>query len=260
MSDCVKITLVANAGVLVEHNGVGLLIDGIHHETGHPFSKVSTKDLLAIEQRAGIFTNLEYLLFTHEHPDHFTPQIVANHLQFKTVKGLFLPPAKNDSSYLASLFKQLRDNEIPHWTLGLAPGKMRRFALADNLIITAIGARHMGPQYATIHNDCFLLTLSDRNLLFTGDADHVLEYFENSLREVTLDAVFVNPIFYNNRAGQKIINEVFCPSNVVIYHMPFEQDDTMHFSSLVKRDIQRYGDKEGVQTHVLCHEKDTICF
>jgi hypothetical protein len=41
-NDFIKITLIANAGVLVEHNGVGLLVDGIHHKEGHPFCRFHT--------------------------------------------------------------------------------------------------------------------------------------------------------------------------------------------------------------------------
>jgi L-ascorbate metabolism protein UlaG (beta-lactamase superfamily) len=116
----------------------------------------------------------------------------------------------------------------------------------------------MGPQYKTIRNDCFLLTLAGKNLLFTGDADHVVEYFERALAEVALDVVFVNPIFYHNPTGQEIINDIFRPRDVVIYHMPFEQDDTMQFSYMVNSDIQKHGHPE-IQTHVLCGEKQSFC-
>jgi len=259
MNDCIKVTLVANAGVLIEHNDIGLLVDGIHHEPGHPFSPVSEIDMKHMRQGSDIFSNIDYLLFTHEHPDHFTPQYVAKHIRFRPVQGLFLPNGGETSPRLALLLYQVQKLNIPHWTLGLEPGETQRFTIADDLTVTVIGTRHMGPQYATIKNDCFLLTLAGRNLLFTGDADHVRDYFTDGLAGVELDGVFVNPLFYHHPSGQEIIHDIFRPRHVVIYHMPFEQDDTMCFSSIVQKDIQRLG-RPGVQVHVLNGEKQSLSF
>lgn len=258
-NDCIKITLVANAGILIEHKGVGLLVDGVHHEEGHPFSRVSESDMKLMQQGRDIFSNLDYLLFTHEHPDHFSPRLVAELIQRRPVKGLFLPSECQGSPELAFLLGQVRSRGIPYWTLGLEPGETKRIVLPGDLIVTVIGTRHMGSQFRTIHNDCFLLTLAGKNLLFTGDADHISDYFADGLREVALDAVFVNPIFFHNPSGQEIINEIFRPRNVVIYHMPFDQDDTMHFSYMVQSDIQRHAHSR-IQTHVLSYVRQSLSF
>lgn len=257
MSNCIRITLVANAGVLVEHNGLGILVDGIHHENGHPFSRVSERDIWRMRQRADIFANLHYLLFTHEHPDHFSPQQVSEYLRFQSVKGLFLPDESNGSLDLAFLLQLVRELGIRHWTLGLEPGEVKRIMPADGLLVTAIGARHMGPQFANVANDCFLLTLAGQNLLFTGDADYVPEYFENGLEGVAVDTVFVNPIFYHNANGQEIIREIFRPHTVVIYHMPFARDDSMRFSYMVNSDIEKHG-CPGIKTRVLNRERQML--
>lgn len=236
--------------MLIEHKGVGILVDGIHHEKGHSFSRVSSSDIKLMRRGADVFKKLDYLLFTHEHPDHFSPQYVSELLQHRSVKGLFLPDERNGSPDLTLLLEQIRERAIPFWTGGLKPGETKRVVLSADLIVTVIGTRHMGPQFRTICNDCFLLTLSGQNLLFTGDADHVAEYFTSALMEVCLDAVFVNPIFYHNSNGQEIINEIFHPRHVFIYHMPFGEDDTMHFSYMVKSDIKKYA-RPDIQTHVL---------
>ncbi|WP_027721772.1 MBL fold metallo-hydrolase [Maridesulfovibrio zosterae] len=257
MTDLIKITLIANAGVLVEYNGTGILVDGIHHEEGHPFSRVSKVDMRQMRYGEGLFQNLDYLLFTHEHPDHFTPQYVLKHIQCRSVKGLFLPCERDGSSDLVFLFNHARIQEIPCWSMGLEPGKSKYIELTEDLSVTTIGSRHMGPQYEDIRNDCFLLTLKGMNLLFTGDADYVSDFFEKALAEVNLDAVFVNPIFYHNPGGQAIINEIFKPATTVIYHMPPADEDTMQFSFMVKRDIQRY-ERPDIQTHVLNAENSSI--
>ncbi|WP_028582594.1 MBL fold metallo-hydrolase [Desulfogranum japonicum] len=254
MGDEIKITLIANAGVLVEHKGVGLLVDGIHHEEGHLFSKVTRDDLQHMQQGTGVFTHLDYLLFTHEHPDHFTPGHVLQHIRSRAVKGIILPGESQGSAELRKLYSQARKRYIPVWSFDVKPGSTKQVHLADGLHVTGIGARHMGPQYASVQNSCFLLTWAGRNLLFTGDADHVTEYFQDALDEVSLDAVFVNPLFYHNPIGQEIIQDIFCPKAVVIYHMPFEQDDTLPFSYMVESDMKRYA-HHSRSTHVFREKK-----
>lgn len=250
MAEDLAITLVANAGVLVEYDGVGLLVDGIHHEKGHPFSQVDETDLTRMRQGDYPFTQLDYLLFTHEHPDHCTPQRVLEHVRQRPVKGLFLPDASQGSPQLAGLLDYLRRQSIPHRTLGLAPGHTRHFTLNEDLRLTVIGTRHMGPQYQSVRNDCFLLSVKNTNLLFTGDADYIADYFTAALTDVPVDAVFVNPVFYHNKNGQEIINTIFRPRHIVIYHMPFAPDDAMHFAYMVQRDMEKHA-RPDIRTHVL---------
>lgn len=257
MTDCLDISLVANAGVLIRGRGACLLVDGMHHEGGHPFCMVGENALECMRRGAEPFDRLDYLLFTHEHPDHFTPELVLEHIRQRPVKGVFLPDGQGGSPNLALLLKELHERRIPHWPLGLEPGRTREIEVEEGVRVTAIGARHMGPQFKDVRNDCFLVSVGGMQLLFTGDADHVSAYFEDAVRNIPLDAVFVNPIFYYNPAGQAIINDLFCPREVVIYHMPPREDDLMHLHFTVKRALEKYA-CPGVRTRVLIDEASSF--
>ncbi|WP_027184422.1 MBL fold metallo-hydrolase [Desulfovibrio inopinatus] len=257
MANTIDITLIANAGVMVEQNGTGLLVDGMHHEGGHPFSRVPQSEMASMRDSAPPFEHLDYLLFTHEHPDHFTPGYVLEYLRHRPIQGLLLPDETGGSADYADLLGHVRKQNIPHHTFGLEPGQTRHVRLAEHLHITAIGTLHMGPQYQDVRNDCFLVALNGMNILFTGDADHVAEYYENALHNVRLDAVFVNPIFYHNPHGQHIINTIFRPRHVIIYHMPFAEDDTMNFTYMVGRDQEKHKNPR-VQVHVLGEQRQRL--
>jgi len=252
----VTITLVANAGVMIGHGGVGFLVDGVHHEMDQPFSPVPADDLKLMRRGGGLFTNLDYLLFTHEHLDHFSPLHVAELLKVRPIKGIFLPDPLSGSKELMLLHQQVRQHAIPCWTLGLAPQESRRIMLPGGHTVTVIGTRHMGQQFRTVRNDCFLLTLGGRNLLFTGDADHIPDYFAAPLDGLHVDAVLVNPIFYHHPNGQHIINSI-SPRHVVIYHMPFAVDDRMHLTYMVNSDLSRYA-RPGIQTHVMNKARQSL--
>ncbi|MDD3313078.1 MBL fold metallo-hydrolase [Pseudodesulfovibrio sp.] len=248
-----EITLVANAGVLVAHGGRALLVDGVHREDGHPFSRVPEADLVRMRFGVHPFERLDYLLFTHEHPDHFTPRLVSELVARRRVRSIFLPGADRGSQDLADLKALAGERGIPFHALSLAPGESARFEPEAGIAVTAIGARHMGRQFQDVRNDCYLLALGGLNLLFTGDADHVPEYYEAALKGVDLDAAFVNPIFFHNETGQAIIRDIFRPREVVIYHMPFADDDTLHFACMVGRDREKYAGS-GLPVRVLAGE------
>jgi L-ascorbate metabolism protein UlaG (beta-lactamase superfamily) len=244
----IYVTLVANAGVLVACNGVRLLVDGLHHEEGHPFSKVPKETLARMMDGADPYASIDYLFFTHEHPDHFTPVCAAQYLQRRPVKGLFLPAQVSDEA--ARLYDDAQERSIFCKRFGLAPGETQHCALSDGVEVTALGTPHMGPQYRDVRNDCILLTLGGANLLFTGDADHVPEFYEEALSGVVLDAVFVNPLFFHHPEGRAVIDEIFRPRYLAVYHLPFEWEDGLHLGKLVARDIQRHG-RPDVQARVL---------
>lgn len=240
MGECIDVILVANAGILVRGGGTGLLVDGIHDQGGHPFHRVDLEMLTRMRQGEAPFQRLEYMLFTHEHPDHFTPGLVVEHLRSRPLRGLFTPdPAhgSDDSRLLARLAGKLG---VPHWTGSLEPGQARTYGLGEGLGVTVIGGTHQGRGAAGVRNDSFLVSVGGSTLLFTGDADPVPAHFEKALAGVALDAAFVNPLFYHNPEGQRCIAEVFRPREVVICHLPDRDSDTMHLWFTLERALARH--------------------
>ncbi|WP_034633061.1 MBL fold metallo-hydrolase [Maridesulfovibrio bastinii] len=256
-NDFIEIQLVANAGVLVRYQGRGMLVDGIHHEDGHPFNQVPLMDLHLMKTGSPPYNNLDYLFFTHEHPDHFTVEYVMEHIKQRAAKALFLPDEAGGSPNLSSLLREAGLRGIPCTTLGLEPGESRIFTVEKWLKVTVVGTRHMGPQYQDVRNDCFMLSLGGRNILFTGDADHHPGYFENALEGLKPDTVFVNPIFYHNAEGRKIINNILKPETVVIYHLPSLENDPLNLNYTVARAVKKYSNAQQ-QTIVFNTEKQKL--
>ena len=87
------------------------MVDGIYGREGHPFSNLSPevwREMLESEDR---FRKVDYLLFTHAHPDHFSPEMTGEFLHHRSVKGMFLP-----EPHMAAedrLIKMLRAKKTP---------------------------------------------------------------------------------------------------------------------------------------------------
>ena len=89
-------TLIANAGILLEINGIRFLIDGLHHSSQYPFSPVPQAMLDQMLRGEGPFRDADFLLFTHDHPDHWSPALTQAYLQANRVRRVLLPPRSKD--------------------------------------------------------------------------------------------------------------------------------------------------------------------
>jgi len=251
----VNIQLIANAGVVAEYNGIRFLIDGLQGETDTAFSKIPEdilKDMLAGK---GKLSNIDYILFSHEHPDHFAPRYVCEYLKNNEVRAVFLPGKR--SGDINVLTENLKENTKNCQLIELQEKGAARYKLRDDIFITAFAAVHMGPQFADIVNYCYLLTLGTKSILFTADADYKEENFTNALAGVCVDAVFVNPLFFNNPAGRRIIEKTIKPGKVIIYHIPFEEDNTFLLRKMVLRDIGRFKN-DVYETNALLDEGQSV--
>ena len=84
MENMVRATLISNAGLLLEYRGVKLLVDAIYHTTD-PFSTSPPAVWSAMLAGEPPFDGVDTLLFTHDHPDHFSPERLMQYLRYRTV-------------------------------------------------------------------------------------------------------------------------------------------------------------------------------
>ena len=174
----IRVTLLANAGVLLQYRGTSLLLDGVFGKNGNPFSVLPGGCWDALLREEPPFEHLDYLLFSHYHPDHFAPRMVQELLEHRAVKGLFYP------------------EDVPHV--------------------------------------CYLLRFDERRVLFTADSDYLHEDFLR-LADTPLDAVFLNPLFYQAYYDRRLFHGHFDTDTLCVYHVPFREDDRMHMRDMAWR-------------------------
>ena len=87
----ISITLLANAGVRIGYRGMTLLLDGVFGREGNPFSPMPAGCWQKMCRGEPPFEQLDCLLFTHFHPDHFSPEMTMELVEDRPVKALFFP-------------------------------------------------------------------------------------------------------------------------------------------------------------------------
>ena len=231
----VRITLAASAGVLLEAEGVRFLVDAPHGEGNYPFSRVPESLLAETDSGQGRFSNADYLLFTHDHPDHYTPSVVQRYLRHNSVRRVLLPKVQWGDRE-ADLLRQLQEDRIPFWRLGMARGAAHGYQLQPGVFVTAIGMQHTGERFAQNDCDCVALQVNGKNFLFTSDCDYMHRQAYAFARGRQWEAVFVNPFFYHSPQGQALLGDELQARHVIVYHVPFAGEDPMGLRMLVHQD------------------------
>lgn len=236
MNDTPRITLIANAGLLVTYQGVSFMIDGIYGREGHPFSNLTPEVWQAMLTGSGHFSKVDYLLFTHAHPDHFSPEMTGEFLRHRTVKGLFLPEPHTHSE--ERLLETLRAQGTPCVQLsGLTDHAA--FNIEPGITVRAFRTAHLDPKYRDVPHFCYLLTLGGTNILLTADVDYVHETLE-MLKPYAIDAAFVNPLFFGALCHRKFFRGTLDAQKIFVYHVPFPEDDAMRMLPTLQRDLSAW--------------------
>ena len=239
INDEIKITLVANEGLLIEHAGVKLLIDALHDKKEGGFSSVSQENLRKMINAEAPFDGVSYLIFTHCHKDHFSADMLLDYLLHNDVEMLFLPDSQTKKFEELRKLIELRKTKVQFLDLPLF--EKNSFCLGDGGKLTYFNSVHAGNAYKDVENYCFLLELGGKCLFFLADADYNIDYFDEMLSGASVDTLFVNLLYVNKPVGREIIKKIN-PACLIVYHIPFEKDDTMHFRYVAQRDLEKYTD------------------
>ncbi len=231
------VTLTANTGLLLQYGDTKILLDSIYGTQGHRFSNLPQHIWEKIQQGMPPFDHISYLLFSHDHPDHFCANRTNIYLQKQQVKGLMLSNFVSMTDENKALFAQIQKQNIPCVLLQKENVKQIRYALQKDIQCKAYAMRHQGKIYENVPHFCFLLTVAGKRFLFTADVDFVEEDF-SVFADMDLSAMFVNPLFLHSKEGQFILTDICKPKQVVVYHIPFLSDDVLHMRRMVQRHIQ----------------------
>ena len=226
MEKTVTVTLLANAGLLVQYNGYSILLDALQRSENAPFSPLPPALWQEMLSASGRFSRVDALLFTHLHPDHFSADMTLQYLRRHPVPVVMMPrdpsvPGAEEAAALAGSH-----------LLTLRAGAPVRYVLTPEISVLAIPTRHLDKRYHAVPHDCFLLTLGTKNLLVTADVDYTCETL-SLLDGVPIDAAFVNPLFFSALLSNRFFKGELHAKQLCVYHIPFAADDTMNMRSSV---------------------------
>ena len=232
MDNEISITLLANAGLLIQYNSFTILLDALQKSENTPFSPLPPTLWQGILRGGSQFPRVDALLFTHLHPDHFCAEMTLHYLKQHAAPLVMMP---NDLTVFGAdaVISQAGSHLIP-----LANDTPVRYVLTPEIAVLAIPTRHLDKLYYDVPHYCYLLSFGTKNVLITADIDYTYETL-SMLDGILLDAVFVNPLFFSALSSNHFFKGKLNAKNICVYHIPFAPDDKLNMRSSIETKVAR---------------------
>lgn len=231
----VHITLVANAGLLLEGSGGKLLLDGLHCRGNGMFSPVPPFIRERIMKKVPPFDGVRWMAFTHFHEDHFDLDLVNRYLQEAEPEMVVMP---RDAQYGVS--SKLRTGVCRSEAIELPMGQCRSIRLWETGSLTAFPSRHAGREYEKVSHLCYELEADGKRVLILGDSDYDSLFFKQMTGSRKFDAVIANPLFLHLPGGRRVFTQSIRTKEIIFCHLPFAEDDQIHFRNMMSEDMRQY--------------------
>lgn len=216
----INVLYTVNCGLVVWCEHTKLFIDGIHG-TGIWFS--STPKVVLEYLHCGIspFDNINYLMFTHGHPDHFDLPETVRFLSEHPAATVVLPLKSGQPEETETVFSQLA-NSPTYLYPSVAPWKTCCYSLGD-FKVTYINTPHIPAPLMPEYHYSILLQYEDLKIFIGGDLDFPERNQLRWLIKQKIDYAFFNPFFIFHRKGQQAIAALNLKMTY-IYHIPYPEE------------------------------------
>ena len=209
------VTHIANAGFLIEYGSKKVLIDALHSWPNFQ----STPDEVFNDMRAAKppFDNIDLVLVTHPHPDHFHPDMIELFLANNENAKLIAPPVAVELLKISApeRFEKFAEDQIIRVDINI--GEV--LDVSENGVdLKIFGLDHNGP--SNMLNFAFLIKIDDKTLLHEGDGNISNEYFQSAyFTSESIDILFENDHLRKDQERQKIIADHIKPKHRIGMHI-----------------------------------------
>lgn len=209
-----EVRYVANAGMLVTVAGRRFLIDAPIRDGLPPYATSSPAEREALEKARPPYHDIDVILITHWHEDHFSPEAVAAHLSNSARTILVSSPEVVERVRKVAppaVVSRLR-SELP------PPGGVSQVMLID-VQVHVLRLRHNPSRRLPEQHLGFLIGES-RAVLHVGDADPAADNFARLKSLPAVDVAFLPFWFVSDDENRRMVEESIRPRRIIAMHLP----------------------------------------
>lgn len=233
----VKVTYIANAGVMITFGQTKVFIDALHSKKTPIFQTVKEPLLGRIIRGDNGFKDVDYLLFTHTHKDHFGHEAVLAYLRNNKCKALIVP---EDAGQIISRATEGESAEQGVINIMNPDYDLKAELEHDNIRIKYFRLNHMGEQYQNVLNYSFLVEIGGFNILHLGDGGFEPVHMQKMLEGEIVHCALLNFPFVTLPRGREIISRIIKPRQIIIIHLPSVEDDQFNYNLITSKTINKY--------------------
>lgn len=233
-----KVTYISNAGVIIEFQDKKIMIDGLCSSKIPIYKSTPPEVLEKLILNIPPFNDIDVLLFTHYHGDHFDPVSTAEFLKNNT-RAVVISTCKVIEK-IESEFRYLDNNRFLTANPALYSAED---ITAGGISIKAYSMLHEGEQYRDVQNLAYLVDAYGIKVLHVGDAKPVEENFINfNLSEKSIDLLIAPFPYVSIIKGRQVIEKYIKPGKIIAVHLPYKELDDFNWIDSAKKSYLRVKD------------------
>lgn len=228
------VTYIANAGFLIESSGKKIIIDGLFNTGWNSYLIPSDSVILNIINQQAPFNQVNLMLITHNHADHFNDSMVVAYLNNNSENILIAPSLVTTSILKNPDFKN--KNQI------VELDKINR--QKNDTTINGIRIR----SFFTLHDSRpqiehvgFLIDIGDIKVFHSADSNgsDSVEFEKLQLQKEKIDLALMNFYGFWSTKEERMFTEKYVhPQKIVLMHIPPSEVETVKDSvKLIKEFI-----------------------
>jgi L-ascorbate metabolism protein UlaG (beta-lactamase superfamily) len=234
-------TYLANAAILVTGPGGKVLFDPFFHTSFGTYQLVPEDIKQALMQGVAPYNNINAIVVSHAHADHFAADYVLSYLQAFPETKLIAPKQAVDKVLALIKGKQgAKQIESQMHSVDMVLGDAPVSVEVGMMTFEAVRIPHSGwPGRADIQNIVFRVTLGNSaagasTVMHMGDADanddHYLPHKQHWQKRQS-DMAFPPYWFYGAAEGNDILNEIINTRQSVGIHVPVAVPNSLNNST-----------------------------
>ncbi len=201
----------ANEGVLLTAGDASVVIDGLFGDGLPEYPVVPPARRDSLEGAVGRFGDIDLVLVTHLHADHFDPAAIARHLEANSTAVLVAPGDAIDAlGEEIDVSGRFGDRVQP---LAVAPGERARLDVGG-IVVEALGLAHAG-----IGHVGYLVALPGLIVLHLGDAEPAAADLAPLLADREAPDVALLPFWILTGSGGAATAEAIGADCVAAFHL-----------------------------------------
>lgn len=217
-SNVVTVTYIANEGILIQSGNQQVLIDALHKPYLPEYLATPQKNLDAMMASRPPFEDIELLLVSHIHGDHFNAELVAQYLQVSKTAKLFA--TLQAQSEIAKIFSGLA-NICDKTQVIRYHAEMDTSFSATGIQVRMVRIAHGGARWSGMQNVGHIVEVGGLKFLHIGDPSYGQKDFERlQLFKDKIDVAILPFWFLTAAKGREIINKLIKPVYLVAVHVP----------------------------------------
>jgi L-ascorbate metabolism protein UlaG (beta-lactamase superfamily) len=221
----IEVTYIGNAGYMVAAGSQKVVIDAMFDEGWDSYLVPSRSTRGKMKEAKAPFDDLDLILVTHWHEDHFDAGIVTEHLRRNhRCRAVVTVQAADRMKVLPEYA------EVSERVIAVAPGWGETVEMRfEDIEVTAVGMKHVPypessgeDRHRNVQLAAYVVTVGGATVCHIGDAflDVDERFIETSrIGERGIDAVFIE-YFDRSPGSVRVIQEVIRPRAVVATHIP----------------------------------------